>query len=935
MKEKRRFENPIYKRVILFFVAAVIVISAITLYNDYLSVRNEGIQFDEDNLRIHSDYDYRQRVLVISSSAPTQFQGVEEANGIYSVLSKSNIGYSIEYMNDNEMGDLDTHKDNFYAIIKEHVNYHKDYEQPFSAIMAGGDAALRFCMDHKQELFSNVPIVFYGVNDIDYAKECVSDPNVCGNIEKIYLRETIDLARALRPNADEIIMIHDLTDEDRADWRMLQNLAPEYPKYKISDINTGQMTTEAFCETIENLNEKAIVLCSHAQKDSAHHTFSTVKRFKMIAEHCNVPVFTCYMEAIGNGATAGDVVYARDCSMEAAETVVQVLTGAKPVSTFSLQSNPTHRTAADREMIKKFQLNFGALPEDTTMVNDASQYMREYQAVFISFGIIVLGLLVVLGVLFYEYKILGVHISREKQAEDASNAKSTFLFNLSHDIRTPMNAIIGFTDLALKNTSDKKKVEEYVGKVKVSGEYMLNLLNDVLEMARIESGKLEIDEAPMDLFNELDHIKSLVDDSAAKKNLTLDFRNKNIVNNVIYGDELHLRQIAMNLLSNSLKYTKDGGTITYIQEELPYDREGFGLYRITVADTGIGMSNEFIGHIFETFERERNATTDGVQGTGLGMSIVKRLTDAMGGEITIDSELGKGTTVTVTTPLRIANQSTVKYSEEDEEVFDLNGTHALLAEDNDLNREIAVELLQENGIVVDAVEDGSEAVDKVIEKEPGTYDFILMDIQMPYMDGYKATETIRRLEDKQRASIPIIALTANAFLEDKQKAAIAGMNAHIAKPIDINVLCSVIGNVLRYRDYRIDNIALSEFKEKYHDLGCPCGYFVYRAEDDENILYVDDATMTIFGCDTKSEFMELVGGSFKGIVHPDDLDAIEDEIVRQQKASDKALDYIAYRIIRRDGKVREAVDIGYKVFNGEEWLFYVYIADVTDLKEKE
>ncbi|MBR5015635.1 MAG: hypothetical protein IKX52_02325, partial [Clostridia bacterium] len=530
MNEEKRSDISALQKIALIFVSVIIVISAIMLYRDYIRVRNDTLQYNEENVRTFSEYNFNKTVLVISSSNSTQFKGVEEANGIYSVLSKAGIGFTIEYMNDKEMDDIDDHEENFYESLKDHIEYHQKYEQGFSAVMAGGDSALQFCMEHKNDLFSNIPIVFFGVNDIDYAKECVNDPNVCGNIEKLYLRETIDLALTLRPGADEIIMIHDLTDGDRNDWKKLQALAPDYPKLKISDINTSRMSTNDFIERIKNINEKAIVLCSLSQKDSAHHTFSVLKRFEMIKEYCNVPVFTCYMEGIGNGATAGNVVYARDCATEAAEMVVQIVTGAKPVSTFTLQSNPTHRVAADREMMKKFHLNSAVLPIDATIVNDSSEYMKEYQAVFISFGIIILGLGVLLGLLFYDNRILQEHISLEKKAEDASNAKSTFLFNLSHDIRTPMNAIIGFTDLALKNKSDEKKVEEYVGKVKVSGEYMLNLLNDVLEMARIESGKLEIDEAPMDLFNELDHIRSLVDDQANKKNLTLDFRNENIVN---------------------------------------------------------------------------------------------------------------------------------------------------------------------------------------------------------------------------------------------------------------------------------------------------------------------------------------------------------------------------------------------------------------------
>lgn len=373
------------------------------------------------------------------------------------------------------------------------------------------------------------------------------------------------------------------------------------------------------------------------------------------------------------------------------------------------------------------------------------------------------------------------------KAEAASRAKSIFLFNMSHDIRTPMNAIKGFTELAERNIDNRSKVSDYLGKVKSSSNHLLSLINDVLNMSRIESGKVTIDEVPTDIKAETEKLLSIVDVTANEKGVSLSYDLSGIKDTYIYGDALHVNQILLNVLSNAIKYTKTGGSVFYTVEQLDDSTDSTASFCATIRDTGIGMTQEFIEHIFEEFARESNSTKSGVEGTGLGMSIVKRLVDMMGGRIEIDSKPGKGTTVKIYLKFRIAaeviDSNPVAENNVDDDI--LKGKRLLLVEDNEFNREIAREILTDEGLEIEEAEDGAIAVEKVKAQEPDYFDFVLMDIQMPYMDGYTATRTIRGLDNADYSNLPIIAMTANAFEEDVKNALAAGMNGHLSKPIDI------------------------------------------------------------------------------------------------------------------------------------------------------
>ena len=384
-----------------------------------------------------------------------------------------------------------------------------------------------------------------------------------------------------------------------------------------------------------------------------------------------------------------------------------------------------------------------------------------------------------------------------ENAESANHAKSTFLFNMSHDIRTPMNAIIGYADLASRHLDDPAKLKKYMENIQVCGQNLLMLLNNVLDLARIENDKTEIEYSVSDIDKDFRNCIAMFRNLADSKGQTLMVTTQ-LLHPYIYADIPHLTEVCTNLVSNAVKYTGAGGTIRCDVTQKPGEKESWCNMVITVADNGIGMSQEFQKHIFEPFERERTSTISKVEGSGIGMGIVKKLVGLMGGTVAVESKIGVGSKFTVTIPCRIASEDETQAKREinpsDQKC--LCGTRILLTEDNDLNAEIATELLQEEGCTVDRAKDGVECVDMLEKAANGTYQLILMDIQMPVMNGYDAAKKIRRMDDPQKAGIPIIAMTANAFTEDRQVALDAGMNDHIAKPINMNVLVPTLRKYL-------------------------------------------------------------------------------------------------------------------------------------------
>ena len=382
----------------------------------------------------------------------------------------------------------------------------------------------------------------------------------------------------------------------------------------------------------------------------------------------------------------------------------------------------------------------------------------------------------------------------KEKAEAANRSKTSFLFNMSHDIRTPMNAIVGFTNMAIKNIDDKEKVLDSLQKTQKSSELLLSLINDILEMSRIESGKKELVIENGNMMNAFSHIDAIMMELAKAKDVDLSFEIKDVRDPYILVDRTRFNRVFLNLGTNAIKYTKSGGWVKLSACQLEREEGSTRYYQFTVADNGMGMSEEFQKHMFEEFSREVNTTTSGIQGTGLGLSVTKAFVDVMGGTIQCESKLNEGTTFTVVLPMDVREATTDELSRESGSVGveeRLKGKRVLLVEDNELNREIATDILQdEAGLIVITAEDGTVAVDTMRKMGSEYVDFILMDIQMPYMNGYDATKAIRAMYPNSH--IPIIALSANAFAEDRQKSLAAGMDDHIEKPIDVGHLLAAM-----------------------------------------------------------------------------------------------------------------------------------------------
>ena len=382
-----------------------------------------------------------------------------------------------------------------------------------------------------------------------------------------------------------------------------------------------------------------------------------------------------------------------------------------------------------------------------------------------------------------------------RKAKEAGEVKNTFLANMSHDIRTPMNAIIGFSDIIAKHPDDEEVVKNAISKIQASGEILLKIINDVLDLSKIESGKAEIVETVTDLKQMEENLKMMLEYSIQKG--MIDFKVEDQIENpLVWCDATKLQQVLVNVLNNAVKFTPAGGMITFscVQRMIA---SGFAEYKFTIKDTGIGMTEEFQKHAFEAFERERTSTESKTEGTGLGLAIVKKLVDLMHGDVIIQSNSGQGTKIQISLPLRIATENQLHQSDKAKEYkIGLDGMHVLLVEDNELNAEIAMEVLKNKGVLVNWVPDGCACVEEIQDKEAGTYQFILMDVQMPRMNGYEATQKIRQLADVKKAQIPIIAMTANAFEEDRKHALDAGMDGFIMKPFRVDEMMKVIGEVM-------------------------------------------------------------------------------------------------------------------------------------------
>ena len=507
------------------------------------------------------------------------------------------------------------------------------------------------------------------------------------------------------------------------------------------------------------------------------------------------------LEAVANGKAGATVIPSSKINLLNESPLTKSLSFAEMAKRQELALFTTRENRRAATIINKaIEQSANILNGVVLAQNSVSEKKMTLQDVFAEYaGLVVVvssGIIFVLLLLVYS-----LSVSRKKQMEalkeaqdaNAANiAKTTFLNHMSHDIRTPMNAIVGFTDIALKREPDKE-VENCLKKIRQSSEYLMTLINDVLDISRIESGKLEYKPVPVDLINMTDTVLAIARGYIENRDLNFCISREELKNAYVMADELRIREVLLNIISNAVKFTKDGGSISFTAENCPGNDEHHIIVRYRISDTGIGMSEEFQTRIFEEFSQENDGARTSYKGTGLGMAIAKKYVDLMGGKIEVSSRRGIGSTFTVEIPLLIAEQVLTEKKEKSKKDMDLHGLHILLAEDNDLNAEIAVALLKEQGMLVTRTADGKSALAQFCNTDPGTFDLILMDIMMPEMNGYETTKAIRNLPDRPDGKkIPIIAMTANAFAEDVQAALDAGMDDHVAKPVDMEILIAVI-----------------------------------------------------------------------------------------------------------------------------------------------
>ena len=507
------------------------------------------------------------------------------------------------------------------------------------------------------------------------------------------------------------------------------------------------------------------------------------------------------LEAVANGKVGATVVPSSKINILNESPLTQSLSFAEmakrqELGMFTTRENRRAATIINKAIEQSSNvLNGVVLAQNSVSEKEMTlkDILAEHAGLVIGVSFVIIFVLLLL--------VYSLSVSRKKQMEalkEAQNAnaaniaKTTFLNHMSHDLRTPMNAIVGFTDIAMKRKPDKE-VENCLKKIRQSSEYLMTLINDVLDISRIESGKLEYKPVPTDLRDMINTVLSIAKGYMENRDLNLYVSREKLKTPYVMADELRIREVLLNIISNAVKFTKDGGTISFAAENAPGNDENHIIVRYRISDTGIGMSEEFQTRIFDEFSQENGGARTSYKGAGLGMAIAKQYVDLMGGKIEVSSRQGVGSAFTVEIPLLIAEHVLTEEKEKLRKDIDLHGLHVLLAEDNDLNAEIAIALLEEKGMIVTRTTDGKSALTQFCNTVPGTFDLILMDIMMPEMNGYETTKAIRNLPDRPDGKeIPIIAMTANAFAEDVQAALKAGMDDHVAKPIDMSILISVI-----------------------------------------------------------------------------------------------------------------------------------------------
>lgn len=742
------------------------------------------------------------RVLFISSysysweTVPNQINGLRDALGSdydinYEFMDTKNTTYGEGYVE-------------FYDFLK----YKLSMREPYDAVVVGDDAALNFAIQYQDDLFAGMPIIFEGVDNIERALDVSDDSRVTGVVEQVDYVRNVEFAQSLLPQAKNLIFIYDNAENGIGIRKQLDNAQHTFDGYNVEYLNSVDYTKSELCDRISSFDSNDIVFCVSMSTGKDGQFFTEEERYDMLNQNANVPLFRLAIAGVGSGKLLGGYVVSHYESGRIAGDMVKEALAKGNAAYIPVDLDTPSEYYVDENVFQEFGLDESKIPADATVLNKEEPFYVTYalQIIISMLVVIIVLLLLVIAVRYRNSKkmtrfnkqldVKNAELEQKNaELQKANSYKSDFLSNMSHEIRTPMNAIIGMTQLA-EDEADNPKTKEYLSEIDESSSYMLALLNDVLDMSRMESGRFKLHMDWCSAIDVVDACVAMVDPVMQAKGVTFTCTGIDALRDVdVYTDAMRTKQVLMNLLNNAYKFTPEGGCVSLIVKNLKRE-QGRAVDEITVEDSGCGMSAEFLPHVFEPFEQERNIYSDQVSSTGLGLAIVKQIIDAVGGSIKVESQLGKGSAFTFTLPYAYREKKNASAYHPIEPMESLDGLHVLLVDDNDLNRRIARVLLEKKNVAVDEATSGEEAISTYCSAPAKTFDVILMDIRMPGMGGLQATEKIRESGKEDAATIPIVAMTANAFAEDREKSQKAGMNAHLVKPINPSLLYQTIAEVV-------------------------------------------------------------------------------------------------------------------------------------------
>ena len=659
----------------------------------------------------------------------------------------------------------------------------------FDLIITGDDDALDFVRTYREQYFKDIPVVFEDVNDEHKVQEACKDKLMAGLVETFPMKETIALASKLCPKATQLVIVSDDSVSAVGSNQQIYDVANDFPKLHFSTLITNKYTTDALREKLGTYGDDTILLFTVFAQDGSDKHYTVASGVKFVSSAAKIPVFKGDEAGIGDGIFGGCTLSYQDIGRKTATMARKILLHEKTPAELGYEKGESYYKF-DVNMMNRFHIQKSQLPDKSIFLNDPPTLYEKHKNVLIPSGAIIL-MLIIAGLLYDRKRNrlfnerLAVSKAEAQAAELSNAAKTEFLSRMSHDIRTPLNAIIGLTDLAKDDLQNPPKMADNLEKIHDSGLLLLELLNDVLDMSRIESGKMELHATPYNLTDFCTSIKTVFESQSKQRNLNFKIIN-NTNNQIVLVDKVRLNQIIGNLLSNAFKFTPAGGTVIF-DAHCDAAKDGVVPCKFTVSDTGRGIGKEFQKEMFKPFTQE-NGNSAAIQGSGLGLSIVKNIVDAMHGTIAVTSELHKGTIFALNFAFPLAKEALNANLTSEEATAKLHGKRVLLAEDNALNTIISTRLLEKVGIIVEHAFNGLIAVQMFEAAASGYYDAILMDIRMPVKDGHQATREIRALNKADAKTIPIIAMTADAFDGDVHLSFEAGMNAHLNKPIVPNDL---------------------------------------------------------------------------------------------------------------------------------------------------